>query len=354
MQANTPYVIQTDAAMTLSTQEETMVPVAPVSMPAVAADHYQMIGTLATVSAEQMASQRMYHLGDNNVWYRESGQALPPYRAYLQSTLGGTLSAVQMFENIDESVHIIDGNYTQYEVEKSKVVRELTYTRTLNPTWNALYVPFQIELTEEFLANYDVAYINGVRINDRDEDGVPEDWEVEVIKLKTVNTRLEANRPYVIRPKNDEAVNLSITQYNEVLYSTAPEHQQSVTCSSDYAEYAIKGSYTKTVSAALDNGNYVYAVNIRGEWQKMALETSLVPFRLYLTMSKKDGSSIDLAPSMHMHLVGEESEGDTTLIYDLEEDVEQGVESIYDLQGRRVLQPVKGNLYIINHKKVVY
>jgi hypothetical protein len=354
MKANTPYVIQTDENMTLSTQKETMVSVAPSSMPAVAAEHYQMIGTLGTIPAEKVKSQRMYLLGDGNIWYRESNQALLPYRAYLQSTLGGTLSTVQMYENIDESEHIVDGNYTQYEVEKSKVVRNLTYTRTLNNTWNALYVPFQIELTEEFLANYDIAYINDVRSYDRDDDGELDDWDMEIIKIKK-QTRLKANYPYVIRPKNEAAMDMNIIQYNVTLHSTAPEYQNVVTCASAHVQYAVKGVYTKTVSADLDNGNYVYAINKKGEWQKMGLETSLVPFRLYLTMANRDGSPIApsevAAQTIRMRLVGEENEDSTTLIYDHEADEEQGDDHIYDLQGRRVQKMEKG-LYIVNGKKV--
>ena len=358
MKANTPYVIQTDENMSLSTQKETVVPVAPARMPEVAADHYKMIGTLATISAEKVNSQHMYLLGDDDIWYRESGQALLPYRVYLQSTLGGTLPSVQMYENIDESMQIVDGDYTKYEVAKIKGVRELTYTRTLNNTWNALYVPFQVELTEDFLANYDVAYINDVRSYDNDDNGEIDGWEVEIIKIKNRGKKLNANYPYVIRPKNEEAVSLNITQRFATLYSTAPEYQNEVTCSSAFKQYAVKGVYAKTVSAELDGGNYVYAINKNGEWQKMGLETSLVPFRLYLTMANRDGSPIVstefAAQSIRMRLVGEENEEGTTVIYDLEVTEEQTDNRIYDLQGRRVLDPQKGNLYIINGKKVVF
>jgi hypothetical protein len=220
-------------------------------------------------------------------------------------------------------------------------------------------VPFQIELTEEFLANYDIAYINDVRSYDRDDDGELDDWDIEIIKIKK-QTRLKANYPYVIRPKNEGAINLNITQFYETLYSTAPEYQKDVTCSSAFKQYAVKGVYTKTVSADLDNGNYVYAINKKGQWQKMGLETSLLPFRLYLTMANRDGSPIvtgeDAAQTIRMRLLGEESEDDTTLIHDLEADEESENDTtvIYDLQGRRVVEPKKGSLYIINNKKVVY
>jgi hypothetical protein len=255
---------------------------------------------------------------------------------------------------------IADDGYTTFENLEERVIGTLAYTRTLNNAWNALYVPFKIELTEEFLANYDVAYINDVRSYDRNDDGEIDDWDVEIIKLKKLNRSLNANHPYVIRPKNEEAMNLNIIQYNVTLHSTAPEYQNVVTCASAHVQYAVKGIYDKTVSADLDNGNYVYAINKEGQWQKMAMETSLLPFRLYLTMANRDGSPIvtgeAAAQTIRMRLVGEESEDDTTLIYDLEADEESENDTtvIYDLQGRRVVEPKKGSLYIINNKKVVY
>ena len=229
--------------------------------------------------------------------------------------------------------------------------------RTLNNTWNALYVPFQIELTEEILANYDIAYINDVRSYDRNEDGELDDWDIEIIKIKKTGLLL-ANHPYVICPKNEEAINLNITQYDTKLHSTATDKQISVTCSSAYMQYEIKGVYSKTVSSYLDNGNYVYAINKKGEWQKMGLETSLIPFRLYFTLHKKDGSPIEFnasgAQSIRMRVVGEETEDGTTLIHDIEMVEKEAEDVIYDLQGRRVLEPKKGCLYIINNQKVIF
>ena len=266
-----------------------------------------------------------------------------------------------MYEFVDE-LTIADGNITAFENPEEVVVGTLAYTRAINNAWNALYVPFQIELTEEFLANYDVAYINDVRSYDWNDDGELDDWEVEIIKIKK-NGKLKANHPYVIRPKNNEAMNLNITQHNTKLHSTAPDKQVTLTCSSVYKQYTIKGIYSKSVSESLDNGNYVYAVNKVGEWQKMALSTSLVPFRLYLTTANSDGSSAEagdvIANSIRMRLAGEENEDGTTVIYDVEADEElKGenvkVKAIYDLQGRRVLEPKKGGLYIINNKKVIF
>ena len=357
LQANLPYIIQADEDVIFTTANETLVPVTPNRLEQVATYSFTMTGTLAPISAKVAEAQKMYVLKDNTSWslVRDAAEgdiALSPYRVYMQTTNPNAPAIITMREAI---YHIVDGAYTKFENLK-ELFGKLIYTRTLNNAWNALYVPFQIELTKEFLENYDVAYINDVRSYDWNEDGELDDWDVEIIKIKKLG-KLKANHPYVIRPKNEEAVNLNITQNRTFLHSTAANKQISITCSSAYKQYEIKGVYSNTVSADLNNGNYVYAINKNGEWQKMGLETTLVPFRLYLTMANKDGSPLDnnenAALLIRMRVVGEESEEGTTVIYDVESG-EQGVDYIYDLQGRRVVEPKKGGIYIINNQKVIF
>ena len=355
--ANRPYVIMADEDLTFATANETLVPVAPNRLEQISTGRYAMLGTFVPVSAKDAKAQRIYVLDENVSWSlvkdaAEGEEVLSPYSVYMQAIKPNAPETVIMREAV---FNIVDGAYTTFENLEEKIGK-VTYTRTLNNAWNALYIPFQIELTDEFLANYDVAYINDVRSYDHNEDGELDDWEIEVIKIKKLG-KLKANHPYVIRPKNEEAINLNITQIYSVLHSTAPDKQISVTCSSAYMQYEIKGIYSKTVSTDLDNGNYVYAINKKGEWQKMGLETYLVPFRLYLTLKTKEGSPIEVnlsaAQSIRMRVIGEESEEGTTVIYDVE-DEKQDCDCIYDLQGRRVLEPKKGGIYIINNQKVIF
>ena len=90
----------------------------------------------------------------------------------------------------------------------------------------------------------------------------------------------------------------------------------------------------------------------------MSATASLSPFRVYMSIIAKDGSPIILndvaAESISMRVIGEENEDGTTFIYDVEMDGEHTSDYIYDLQGRRVLEPQKGGLYIVNGKKVVF
>ena len=321
-----------------------------------------MRGTFVPVSAKEAKAKSMYILNDDYSWSlvndaAEGEQVLSPYSVYMQATRIHVPETVFMREAL---FNIVDGACSKFENPENRIGR-IIYTRTLNNSWNALYVPFQIELTEEFLANYDVAYINDVRSYDRDDDGELDDWNIEIIKIKKL-VKLKANHPYVIRPKNEEAINMNITQIYSTLYNTAPENCIAVTCSSAYKQYAVRGVYSKSESSELDGGNYVYAINRYGEWQKMDLTTTLVPFRLYLTVANSDGSPVVdefAANSIRMRLVGEEDEDGTTFIYDVEVDEElKGengkVKAIYDLQGRRVLEPKKGGIYIVNNKKVIF
>ena len=359
MEANTPYVIMAEEDVTFSTAEENVVHVTPARLKEpVETSGFAMQGTLAPISAKDAKAQRIYVMNDDTSWSlveeaADGEQVLSPYSVYMQAVKPNTPSTVMMRESF---YNIVDGTCNEFNNPETRIGR-LIYTRTLNNAWNALYVPFQIELTEEFLANYDVAYINDVRSYDQDDDGDIDDWSIEIVKIKKL-TKLKSNHPYVIRPKNDEAMNLSISRIYETLYSSNADKQMTVTCSSAYKQYEVKGLYSKTESAYLDNGNYVYAINKKGEWQKMDLSTSLVPFRIYLTMANKDGSPVAIdempAQTMRMHVVGEEDENGTTFIYEVESDEELQGEVVFDLQGRRVLEPKKGGIYIVNNKKVIF
>jgi hypothetical protein len=84
---------------------------------------------------------------------------------------------------------------------------------------------------------------------------------------------------------------------------------------------------------------------------------NLAPFRIFMYIINKDGSPViisdEAAQAIKIRIVGEENEDGITFIDNVENNI-QDVNFIYDLQGRRVLEPKKGGLYIINGKKVYY
>lgn len=247
------------------------------------------------------------------------------------------------FANIEElapsTYEITDGE--EYNEASDMTVEALTYTRTLpNLHWNALYVPF--ELPYEVIADrYDVAYINDVNGYDTDENGEIDDLAMEIIRIK--GGTLKANYPYLIKAKTEGDKAMSITVEDATLYAA---EENAVDCSSVYQNYVVKGTYTKKTAEELAGK---LAISTSGAWQPLAEGTVLNPFRLYLSIENRDNSPLKVEPAAlsRMRIV---ERGETTGIEEVVPS-QQREDVIFDLSGRRVKQPVKGGVYIVNGKK---
>lgn len=247
-----------------------------------------------------------------------------------------------------ESLTIVDGELTEYINNVSfTTVGTLTYTRTLpNLMWNALYVPFEIPLSE-LADNYDVAYINDIRSYDNDENGEIDDMTMEIIRINSGT--LNANHPYLIRAKNEEAQNMEIVLSDATLYST---EENSFNCSSMYMEFTITGTYNTLSYEDLEEK---YAISTSGAWQQLNEGSTLKPFRLYMEMTPRDGSPVKVEAAalsrIRINMQGEG--GNTTGVEILEAPQSINDAVLYDLYGRKVTTPVKGGIYISNGKKVI-
>jgi hypothetical protein len=212
--------------------------------------------------------------------------------------------------------------------------------------WNALYVPFEIPLTE-LADNYDVAYINDIRSYDNDENGEIDDMTMEIIRINSGT--LNANHPYLIRAKNEEAQNMEIVLSDATLYRT---EENSFSCSSMYMEFTITGTYNTLSYEDLEEK---YAISTSGAWQKLSVGSSLKPFRLYMEMTPRDGSPVKVEAAalsrIRINMQGED--GNTTGVEILEAPQSINDAVLYDLYGRKVTTPVKGGIYISNGKKVI-
>lgn len=247
------------------------------------------------------------------------------------------------FTNIEElapSIYeLTDGE--EYNEASVKTVNALTYTRTLpNLHWNALYVPF--ELPYDVIADrYDVAYINDVNGYDTDGNGTIDDLAMEIITIK--GGTLKANYPYLIKAKTEADKDVNITVENTTLYAA---EENAVDCSSVYQNYIVKGTYTKKTAEELVGK---LAISTSGAWQPLAEGTALNPFRLYLSIENRDNSPLKVEPAAlsRMRIV---ERGETTGIEEVFPSL-QREDIIFDLSGRRVKQPVKGGVYIVNGKK---
>ena len=247
--------------------------------------------------------------------------------------------------NISE-VELTDGEVYENTIEKE--IGTLIYTRTLpNLLWNPLYVPFKIpyEALEE---NYEVAYINAMHSYDNDENGEIDEMVMEIVKIKAGT--LKPNHPYLIKAKNEEAMEMSIVQENATLY---PADITTLDCSSVYTKFEITGTYQEMTSEDL-NGSLVISTD--GSWKKLSSSSTLKPFRFYLTISSREGSPVEISEeamsSVRISVRGEF--GNATGVDEVNAENGKQKSEIYDLSGRRVNAPAKGGVYIINGKKMIY
>ena len=250
------------------------------------------------------------------------------------------------FTNIQEiarEVDILDASeaFAQNEDEE---YASISYTRNFrNTKWQALYVPFEIPVTEELLADFEVADLNDVRQYDRDDDGVKDSTVIE--SFKVTRGILEANYPYLIRAKVVGEKTITVT--NAILYAA---EENSIDCSSIREKFTFTGTYSRLSSEELPQGEGYYALS-GGVWKPIAEGTSLGAFRFYLKIDGRNSSNSGQNNVIRMRVIDENGNEDITGIESLTLNPQLSTK-IYDLQGRRVEKPSKG-MYIVNGKKVV-
>ncbi len=235
--------------------------------------------------------------------------------------------------------------------ESDIYVNNLTYTRTLTAVdvWNALYVPFEILVTSDFLENYTVAYFNDVHSYDEDFNGEIDRMVMELIQVQEGQT-LNANYPYLIKAKNEESKKINFAMENVTVYKAT---ETTINCTSVFMKYELTGSYTtRTAGDLKEGGKYNVFAMSEGTWRNAESdEQTLNPFLLHLRLSSIDGSPVKVSEaalrSISISVIGEEPTAD---------EAESSVENnfIYDVLGRRVMEPQKGVLYIMNGEKVIF
>lgn len=279
------------------------------------------------------------HLGPERI-FREFGHNLEhEYRDRPFLTIPAKSSAGSTLETLN----IIDGELPEYNVLREAEVGTLTYQRTLpNQEWNALYLPFEIPMSE-LETDYEVAYFNDMHSYDRNRDGEIDELEMEIILID--EGTLHANHPYFIRATSDDAKDLELVLNDVTICET--ENAQ-LTCSSVYTKFDLNGSYAKKSAAELED---CYAISTEGVWAPLADGTALNPFRFYLEITQLAGSPVKVSShalkSIRIRLNGQ---GDTTDIQEVPTTTTDA--AVYDLSGRRVVNPGKG-VYIVNGKKVM-
>ncbi len=241
------------------------------------------------------------------------------------------------------NIELVEG--TNFANELQQEVAQVTYNRTLpNLEWNALYLPVEIPVAA-LSENYDLAYFNNMHAYDRNNDGTVDEMDMEVFLIN--EGTLHANYPYFIRAKSEDAKQLQLVLEDVVLHAA---EETSLTCSSVFIDFALTGVYARNDAETLSG---CYAINTSGAWSPIAAGSYLNPFRCYLKMTARNGTPVKVDEALQTIRIRVKGEGETTGIADAFVNGQQPA-AIYDLQGRRVMVPQKGKIYIVGGKKMVF
>ena len=271
------------------------------------------------------------------------------------------------YYSIVKGITIIDGQMTEFTNAEDEEVRYIRYERTFKyaEKWQALFLPFEVPVATLNGLGYEVAYLYDVHNKVVAGEEIDPSMIESVHFVKITKGTLRANHPYIIRATKNADLNLVLELKNAMLHSTKAEKMVSVESATTTTRYIFAGTYKKVDRATLTGNDNIPCLAINtgndiekhGGWQKMPSGANLAPFRIFMYIINKDGSPViisdEAAQAIKIRIVGEENEDGITFIDNVENNI-QDVNFIYDLQGRRVLEPKKGGLYIINGKKVYY
>ena len=258
-----------------------------------------------------------------------------------KQTIGKDLYPI-LFEEALDGINLIDK--MPYTIEESTdVYPYINYIRTFgNTNWQALYIPFSMSYSD-WKDDFEVAYINGIRQLDRNDDGVIDETIMDIVKIKKGN--LLPNTPYLIKAKTTGEKTLSVN--NTTLYEAK---ENSIDCRTTIAEYTFTGTYSTISAATLIENNY-YTMD-GGALVMSDGDNDLMPYRWYMKMESRNPmyNMENAAKMITINVIGEEEEETTTGISQKQMPIEKSF--IYDLNGRKVnennMQP---GVYIKNGKK---
>ncbi len=227
----------------------------------------------------------------------------------------------------------------------------LIYERefTSNQLWQSLFVPFDIEMTDDVLAQCDIAIPYMVSTKGSADGGTQEgDKGLSVLvlmKLERGETAL-AGTPYFIRPKAAGALTLSLS--GTILHRTMDTHTLSCATSTD--RYEFVGQYAQ---GQPDTEDAWYAMTPEGTLALSGDNSNEIgALRWYMTKTSKS-SNYPSAHAKALRIVtwGEEDEA-SAIVNAYVDSPAISQQGIYSITGVRLAKPQKG-INIINGRKVV-
>ena len=233
----------------------------------------------------------------------------------------------------------INGIYIPRMVENMNV----TYSRVYKTTsWAPWYMPFDLVLTDALLLNFEFAKYSGAYTDEYDAN----DFVLRITRLHSGDV-VKGNTPYFIKAKTADEVNpQTITASNVDLLTT---DENSIYALSMEKKLNIFGLYSAKTATADDMNWYYYSTN--GEYCLPNVGTKIGALRFYLTIEDREDNPYGSSASpAKISIIEDETDGIETISSN--DDVNAKGE-MFNLRGQKIINPQKGEIYIMNGKKFI-
>ena len=248
---------------------------------------------------------------------------------------------------------LLPDTYSELEISGTLTPSQIDYDRTYADTeWQPLYVPFNFDITDELLEDFEFARYSGTYT---DKSG---NFYLTAYSLNEED-HINANTPYFIRARVADEDNVQ----RIALYDTHLEEAMDYSVDMYSMDYivTVAGVYSPT-TATKTAEFYVYDA---GEYLPAAKGEGIDAFRFYVKVEPRGDnpySSQNARPSkLKIIVLGGEDDPDGIDAAELHQGArsrEQGAGEVYDLAGRKIQlgqsgQLAPSGLYIIGGKKVM-
>ena len=219
-------------------------------------------------------------------------------------------------------------------------LERITYSRTYkNTNWQAWYVPFDVTLTGDVLAQFSFAKFAGTYTED---DGT---FFISVARMREGDV-VKANTPYLVQAKTAGTEAQVLTLTDATLYAA---QEKGFSMNSAEKTVTIQGIYNTKTATDEDHDWYAFG---GGKYIKASVGQALSPYRFYMTITEREDNPYASTPNpteVKIKVLGEDETGVAPLSVSPEEEKT----AVYDLSGRRIEKEKATNgIYIINGKKI--
>ena len=235
-------------------------------------------------------------------------------------------------------------NKALYERNKNYSSEDDAKAQAANSEWGTLCLPYPIRNNENNVRFYQLAGLknNYMHFTPMNVDVIPANTPVLYKRLQGVGSEVKIEEAGVDVPVN--------TSYSTNLEASLDSWQfigtlnTKIFCGKDYDKKKMPAGAVK-----VDDSEEIYYFK-QDKFTHLANDgkVTVLPYRAYFTTTEASATKFNT-----FSIIAIDEEGATDITNLIDNDAE-GDGKIYDLNGRRVMQPVSGRLYIVNGKKKVY